>query len=70
MMPKTTASIPPVAAADYAKIPRPDAVAAAEGDGYVKTPPMRKAQQPGKSKSQFGLPKSGKGLKVMPMKGL
>jgi hypothetical protein len=68
MMPKTTADIPPVMKADYAKIPRPDAVAVAEGDGYTKTPPMRKAQAPGKSKSQFGLPKSG-GMKVMKMKG-
>ena len=67
-MPRTTADIPPVMKADYARIPRPNAVAAAEGDGYVKTPPMQKAQAPGKSKSQFGLPKSG-GMKVMKMKG-
>lgn len=67
-MPKTAADIPPVVKADYARIPRPDAVAAAEGDGYTKTMPMKKAQHPGKSKSQFGLPKSG-GTKVMKMKG-
>jgi hypothetical protein len=67
-MPKTTADIPPIVKADYAKIPRPNAVAMAEGDGYAKTPPMRKAQVPGKSKSQFGLPKSG-AMKVMKMKG-
>ena len=69
-MPKTIANIPPVVATDYARIPRPDAVASADADGYAKTPPMRKAQAPGKSKSQFGLPKSGKGMKAMKMKGL
>jgi len=67
-MPKTIANVPPVVAADYAKISRPDAVASADGDGYAKTRPMQKAQQPGKSKSQFGLPKSG-GMKAMKMKG-
>jgi hypothetical protein len=65
---KTTADIPPSIKADYAKIPKPNAVAVAEGDGYVKTGPMKQAQQPGKSKSQFGLPKSG-GMKAMKMKG-
>jgi hypothetical protein len=67
-MPKTAAEIPPSVQADYARIPRPNAVAAAEGDGYVKTAPMRKAQAPSKSKSQFGLPKSS-GVKLMKMKG-
>ena len=67
-MAKTTADIPPVVKADYARIPKPNAVAVAEGDGYVKTAPMKKAQQPGKGKSQFGLPKSG-AMKVMKMKG-
>jgi hypothetical protein len=69
-MPKTTADIPPVVQADYARIPRPDAVASADGDGYTKTAPMLKAQQPGKRKrkSQFGLPKSS-AVKVMKMKG-
>jgi hypothetical protein len=66
-MPKTTADIPPSVQADYARIPKPNAVAMAEGDGYTKTAPMRKAQAPGKSKGQFGLPKSG-GMKVMKMK--
>ena len=67
MMPKTTADIPSVVKADYARIPKPNAVAMAEGDGYTKTAPMKKAQQPGKSKSQFGLPKSG-GMKAMKLK--
>lgn len=69
-MAKTTAELPPSIKADYARIPRPNAVAAAEGDGYVKTPPMQRAQAPGKSKSksQFGLPKSG-AMKAMKMKG-
>lgn len=66
-MPKMPAEIPPSIKADYAKIPRPDAVASADADGYAKTPPMRRAQQPGKSKSQFGLPKSG-GMKAMKLK--
>jgi len=65
---KTTADIPPSVKADYARIPRPDAVASADADGYTKTAPMRKVQQPGKSKGQFGLPKSG-GPKMMKMKG-
>lgn len=55
---KTTADVPPSVAAEYAKAPRPDAVAQAEGDGYTKTKKMQKAQQPGKSSGQFGLPKS------------
>jgi hypothetical protein len=71
-MPKTAADIPPVIKADYARIPRPDAVASADGDGYTKTAPMLKAQLSGKrkskSRSQFGLPKSG-GVQVMKMKG-
>jgi hypothetical protein len=61
-MPKTTADVPKSVAAEYAKAPRPNAVAMADGDGYTKTKPMKKAQQPGKSKGQFGLPPSpGKG---------
>lgn len=60
-MARTTADVPPVIAGDYAKLQRPSAVAAAESDGYVKTPPMRQAQQ--KPSSQFGLPRSGKGMK-------
>jgi hypothetical protein len=55
---KTTADIPPVIAKDFAKIPRPSAIAEAEGAGYVKNTPMKKAQQ--KNKGQFGLPKSNK----------
>jgi len=57
-MPKTTADIPPSVAAEYAKQPRPSAVASAESDGYTKTKPLQKAQQGNGAKSQFGLPKS------------
>jgi hypothetical protein len=67
-MPRTTADVPPVIAADYARARRPEAIAEADGDGYVKTRPMKKAQQPGKSSKQYGLPKST-GVKVMKMKG-
>jgi len=66
-MPKTTADIPPGVAGGFAREPRPDAIATAEGEGYTKTAPMKRAQQV-KSK-QYGLPKSGKGMKVMPLKG-
>jgi hypothetical protein len=66
-MPKTVADVPPVAAAEFIKAPRPEAIAEADGAGYAKTMPMQKAQQPGKRKSQFGLPKSG-GVKAMKMK--
>jgi hypothetical protein len=60
-MPKTTADVPKSVAAEYAKAPRPNAVAMADGDGYTKTKKMQKAQQPGGGK-QFGLPPSpGKG---------
>lgn len=65
---KSIADVPPVAADEFAKAPRPEAIAEADGAGYAKTKPMFKAQQ--KSKSQFGLPKSGKGMKAMKMKGL
>jgi hypothetical protein len=59
---KTTADVPRSVASEYAKTPRPNAVASADGDGYAKTKKMQKAQQPGKSSSQFGLPPSpGKG---------
>jgi hypothetical protein len=68
-MPKQTiASVPPVAAAEFARAPRPEAIAEAESAGYTKTRPMQKAQQPGKSSKQFGLPKSG-AMKAMKMKG-
>jgi hypothetical protein len=60
-MKKTTAEIPPSIAAEYAKTP--DAAAAAEADGYVK-PPTRKIPLPGKRKTQYGLPKSVKVLKI------
>jgi hypothetical protein len=66
-MPRTTASVPPEAASEFVRAPRPEAVAEAESAGYAKTRPMQKAQQPGKSKGQYGLPKSG-GMKVMKMK--
>lgn len=62
-MPKTTADVPPVVAADYKKIPRPNAVAVAEEDGYAKTLPMQKVQQPGKQSKQYGLPRSSKLVK-------
>ncbi len=55
---KTTADVPRSVAAEYGKARRPQAIAEAEGDGYTKTMPMKKAQQSGKSKSQFGLPPS------------
>lgn len=67
-MPRTTADVPPVIAADYARARRPEAIAEAEGDGYTRTRPLQKARQPGKSSKQYGLPKS-KGVKVMTMKG-
>jgi len=54
-MAKTTADVPPQVAKEYAKAPRPQAVAEATGDGYTKTKKMQKGQQ---QKSQFGLPKS------------
>ena len=61
-MKRTTADVPPQVANEYAKTPRPNAVASADGDGYTKTKKMQKAQQPGKSSKQFGLPPSpGKG---------
>ena len=52
---KTTADVPPQVAKEYAKAPRPHAVAEATGDGYTKTKAMQKGMQ---QKSQFGLPKS------------
>ena len=66
-MPKTTADIPTKVASEFIKAPRPSAIAEAEGAGYTKTLPMQKAQQ--KSSKQYGLPRSGKGMKSMPMKG-
>lgn len=65
---KTTADVPPVAAMEFAKAARPEAIAEAEGAGYTKTKPLRKAQQPGQHGRQFGLPKSG-AMKAMKMKG-
>ena len=59
---KTTADVPARVALEYAKAPRAHAVAEATGDGYTTTYAMKKAQQR-KGKGQFGLPKSGKGLK-------
>lgn len=66
MVMKDISSIPPRVASEFAKAPRPTAVADATATGYTKTKPMAKAQQ--KSSSQFGLPKSG-GMKAMKMKG-
>ena len=64
-MPKTTADVPPVIAGDYAKMRQPSAVAQATGDGYTTT----KTMNPAKARpSQFGLPKSGKGMKTSSMK--
>ena len=58
-MKKTTADVPPGAAAEFAKARRPEAVAEADGAGYTKTKKMQKGAQ---QKSQFGLPPSpGKG---------
>jgi hypothetical protein len=65
---KTAADVPPGAAAEFAKAPRPEAVAEAEGTGYAMT---KKLQKAAKSKGQFGLPASdnsrpmrmGKGMK-------
>ena len=57
---KTTADVPPQAAAEFAKARRPEAVAEADAGGYAKT---KKMQKGAKSPSQFGLPKSpGKGM--------
>ena len=63
---KDISSIPPKAASEFARAPRPEAVAEATATGYTKTKPMAKAQQ--KNSRQFGLPKSG-GMKAMKMKG-
>ena len=58
---KTTADVPPSVASEYAKAPRPQAVAEATGDGYTKTKLMQKAgTTTGAAKGQYGLPKSGK----------
>jgi hypothetical protein len=57
-MPKSQADIPPSVAPEYGRLNRPSAIAAAEGDGYAKTLPMKKAQQ--KPTGQFGLPRSPK----------
>lgn len=66
-MVRTTADVPPFEAATYNRIIRPSAVASADGDGYTKTRPMMQAQQPPGSK-QYGLPRSGKGMKTPVMK--
>jgi len=57
MKKKTTADVPPFVASEYAKAPRPQAVAEATGDGYTTTQKLRKAAR---SKGQFGLPVSDK----------
>ena len=63
---KTTADVPPQIANEYAKAPRAHATSEAIGDGYTKTKIMQKARASRKS-GQFGLPKSGKGLKPVKM---
>lgn len=60
---KTTADCPPFEAATYNRLQQPSAIASADGDGYTKTKQLQKAQQPPGSK-QYGLPRSGKGMKV------
>jgi hypothetical protein len=62
-MARTTADVPPNAASEFSKAPRPSAVADATGSpGYTETKAMQKGKTAGKSKGQFGLPKSpGKG---------
>jgi len=67
-MARTTADVPPHAAAEFIKAPRPEAIAEADAAGYAKTKPMAKAQRPPRRPGQFGLPKSG-GTKLMKMKG-
>jgi len=54
---KTTADVPPFVAKEYAKAPRPQAIAEATGDGYTMTEKMHKAAR---KKGQFGLPVSDK----------
>jgi hypothetical protein len=63
---KTTADVPPSVASEYAKARRPQAVSEAIGDGYTKTKTMQKARST-PAKGQFGLPKSGKGMKTVKM---
>ena len=65
-MKKTTADIPPSVAAQYNKLERPSAAGQAVADGYTKTKAMQKTRS-SPSKGQFGLPKSGKGLKTVKM---
>ena len=67
-MPRTTADVPLNEASEFARAPRPEAIAEADGAGYAKTKPMQKAQQPPRRPSQFGLPKSG-ATKVTKPKG-
>lgn len=61
---KTTADVPPSVAPEFAKASRPTAVSDATATGYATTKPMQKGL---KSKSQFGLPKSGS-MKAMKMR--
>jgi hypothetical protein len=60
---KTTADVPPSVASEFSKTQRPSAIADATGSpGYTETKAMQKGKMAGKSKGQFGLPKSpGKG---------
>jgi hypothetical protein len=69
-MAKTTADVPPQVANEHSKATRGQAVSEATGAGYTTTKKMQKAQQGGKSNSQFGLPRSpGKGMPMGPGKG-
>jgi hypothetical protein len=68
MAKKTIADVPPGVASEFKRTVRPDAVADATATGYATTAPMARAQLPGKSSKQFGLPKSG-AVKAMKMKG-
>lgn len=62
---QTAADIPPSIKPEYGRLQRASAVASADGDGYTKTKPMQKAQQPPGRPNQFGLPRTNK---ARPMK--
>jgi hypothetical protein len=64
-MPKTTADVPPGAASEFKRARSPDAIADATATGYTTT----KTMNPAKARpSQYGLPKSGKGMKSPAMR--
>lgn len=69
-MPRTTADVPPGAASEFKQAPTPTAISDAEATGYTRTVPLpRGGRVPGKPSKQYGLPKSGKGIKSVKMKG-